>query len=264
MNRSRSNENKNGIPKLQRDKGHNRIKPRFSIGFRLISLVVFVALLAGVVGAFTLISISRDSLRQEVLNANMTQAALVAQFAAKYISARQSNIREFASNPTLRQAVFNNTPEQAQTVMTQFVQVQSGVPGINLMDTQGIQRVHSTAGSATVGQSYTNTEYYQAVVATLKPYLGAPTLARRTGLATIPYVVPIIDDAGQLRAILTGGISMAALSEAIVSTGFGKDTTASIIDTRNGGLIVGWWPVIVARLRLPVATAKRNWWGLHR
>jgi len=197
-----------------------------------------VALLAGGAVGYLAITTSRDSLRQEILNANLTQADLTAQFAAEYMTARQTNILVFASNPTLRQAVLNNTPEQAQTLLSQFAQVQAGLTGASIFDANGIQRVFSTVGAATIGQSFMYRDYVQQAITTSQPYLGVPTLSAATGKATAPYGVPILDDQGKVRGVLSGGISLAALSDALVKAGFGKDTDVSIIDTRNGGLIV--------------------------
>jgi PAS domain S-box-containing protein len=227
-------------PRLETGKPGNRgrIIPRLTIGVRFVSFVVLAVLLTGGIVGLVTITTSRDKLRQEILNGNLTQAELTAQFAAKYVDSRQNNLRQFASNPALRQAALNNTFEQVQPVLAQFFSVQAGLPGGSLVDMQGIQRVHSTADSVTVGQSYINSEYFIEVAKTQKPYLGAPTLAKRTGLATIPYAVPVFNDNGQQTAMLLGGIDLATLSDALVKTGFGKYTEVTIIDTRNGGLVV--------------------------
>ena len=75
-------------------------------------------------------------------------------------------------------------------------------------------------------------------MATRQPYLGIPVISRTTGKPVAPFAVPIIDDQGQLRGVLTGGISLAAMADSIVNINYGSDTHATIIDTRNGGLII--------------------------
>jgi signal transduction histidine kinase len=80
-------------------------------------------------------------------------------------------------------------------------------------------------------------DYIQQVMATNRPYLSVPILSRTTGIATVVYAVPILDDQGKLRAILTGGISLSALSDAMVRISYGPSTRASIIDTRSGLIV---------------------------
>jgi PAS domain S-box-containing protein len=213
-------------------------KPRFPIWFKFVLLIILITLLGNGVRSFTLINISRDSLRQEALNANLSQAHLAADFASTYMDAVQAHMRVFASRTDIRQAVFDNTLAQLQPALVQFVQTQTALDSSGIYDSNGIQGAISTLNATTVGQSFADRDWFQQALATRQPYLGAPIMSRVTGNPIIPYSVPILDEQGQMRGVLAGAISVSKLSDAIVNIGYTMDTRASITDLRNGGVII--------------------------
>jgi PAS domain S-box-containing protein len=199
---------------------------------------ILITLLGNGVRSFTLINISRDSLRQEALNANLSQAHLAADFASTYMDAVQAHMKVFASRTDIRQAVFDNTLAQLQPALVQFVQTQTALDSSGIYDSNGIQGAISTLNATTVGQSFADRDWFQQALATRQPYLGAPIMSRVTGNPIIPYSVPILDEQGQMRGVLAGAISVSKLSDAIVNIGYTMDTRASITDLRNGGVII--------------------------
>ena len=217
---------------------HPLSTPRFTIGVRFVSLVVLVALLAGGAVGWATINTSRDSLRQQVLHNNLAQADLAAQLTSNYLQAIQAHIQVFASRPDVRQAIFKNVPGEAQSALIQFTQIQTPINGAGIYDVKGIQLVYSSADAATIGQSFADRDWFQGALSTKQPYLGLPILARANNIPVETYAVPILDDQGQLRAILGGGISLAEVSEAIANVDYGLNTRASLVDLRNGGLII--------------------------
>jgi PAS domain S-box-containing protein len=215
-----------------------RFAPRFTIGVRFVSFVVLVALLAGGSVGFAAINTSRDSLRQDSLNNNLAQADLAAEFASNYVKAIQASIRTFSVRPSVVQAVLSDTPETLQAELSQFVQIQVALEGTGIYDAQGIQRVSSMTNATTIGQSFAEREWFQQVVTTRQPYLSIPTKSKVNGKPIVPYAIPIVDDQGKLCGVVTAGISLATLSDAIVNIEYGTDTRASMIDIHNGGLII--------------------------
>jgi PAS domain S-box-containing protein len=211
--------------------------PRYSLTTQFLALIVLVALLSGAIVGFVTINTSRDSLRQQVLDGNLEQATLAAQFASNYVKVIQANIRSFAQRPLVVQAVMENNPERLQSQLDQFIQTQKALTSAAIYDEKAIQRVISQ-GAATVGQSFADRDYFQQPAKTLQPYFGVALKSRATGMLTAPYGVPILDDQGKLRAVLTGGLSLSALSDAIVNVKHSADTRFSIMDSRNGGLII--------------------------
>ena len=235
-------DNNKDTPKRQRVTGKlrapGRTSMRYTIGMRFLSFVILVALLSGGVIGLVMTWNSRDYLRQQAFQNNLNQANLAAVFASNYIGAVEAHLEVFATRPDVRQAVLNGTPEQLQPTLAQLVQIQTALDSCGIYGGNGIQLINSVAGAATIGQSFADREWFQQAVATRQPYLGIPVKSRTTANAVVPFAVPIIDDQGQLRAVLTGGISLAALSDSIVNINYGSDTQAIIIDTRNGGLII--------------------------
>src|SRR5271169_4299876 len=120
-------------PRSPADAKPNRIKtlnPFGKLGIRFISLIVLVAVLAGGIGSFILIRISHDSIQREALNNNNDQAQLIAGYTSNYISMVQAQLRAFASRPDIRQAVINDTPEDLQSTISQFAQIQPSLDGV--------------------------------------------------------------------------------------------------------------------------------------
>jgi signal transduction histidine kinase len=212
--------------------------PRFSIGIKFVSLVMLVALLTGAVVGYILINTSRDSLRQQVLHNDLAQADLAAGFASNYMNAIQAHVQVFAQRPDVKQAIMSKTPEQIQSVLANFVAVQTALDSSGMYDIDGIQRAFYITNSATLGQSFADREWFQKTIAAEQPYLGTPIISRATGKPIVPYVVPVVDGEGQIRGLLAAAISLAILSDAIVNIDYGSNTQAMLVDKRNGGLII--------------------------
>ncbi|TFG45896.1 MAG: HAMP domain-containing protein, partial [Dehalococcoidia bacterium] len=218
--------------------GYGHFTPRFSIGVRFIGLIVLVAILTGGVGSFVSVTTSRDSIRESALQSNFAKAKLAAEFASEYMLAIQANIRVFADRPDVRQAVLDNMPEQLQSTLANFVQVQSALESSAVFDSEGIMIVNSVPNASTVGQSFADRAWFQEVVATHQPVQSAPLTSRLTGSASVPYSVPILDEQGQIRGMLNGVITLDKLSDAIVHIDYGNDTRVSIIYILDGGIIL--------------------------
>jgi PAS domain S-box-containing protein len=235
-------ENSQGTSKRQHGTGKprisSRIAPRFSIGVQFVSFVVLVALLAGGIVGYSLINTSRGSLRQEVLHNNLAQADLAADFASNYMKVIQASIRSFALRPTVMKAILENEPERIQSELTQFIEIQTMLASGAFTDEKSIQRVFSQTGVTTIGQSFADRDWFQQPAATLQPYQGVAVKSRASGLLVAPYGVPILDGEGKFRGVVSAGISLAALSDALVKVYYDIDTNASIIDSRNSGIIV--------------------------
>jgi signal transduction histidine kinase/HAMP domain-containing protein len=211
---------------------------RYNIGVRFFSFVVLVALLSGGVVGFVMIRNSRDYLRQQALRNNFSQAELAASFASNYIKVIEAHVQVFATRPDVVQAVLNGTVPLLQPTLAEFMQVQTPLNGVGIYDTNGVQLTSSLSGSITVGQSFADRDWFPGVMASGQPFLGTPTLAKANNMPVETFAVPILDTQGKILAILTGGISLQNLSDAIVNTGFKSDTQAELIDTRSGGSII--------------------------
>ena len=211
---------------------------RYSIGFRFIGFVMLAVAIAGAGVSLVVLSTSREHLRQQALNDNLNQANLAAAFASNYIEVIEAHVEVFARRPDVRQGVLNGTLEELQTTLAQFVQIQAPLNGVGVYDTNGIQLTYSLANSATIGQSFSDRNWFQGVMATGKSYLGIPILSKANNIPVETYAVPILDEQGQIRAVLSAGISLQKLSDALVNIGFTSDTEGRLVDLRDGGLII--------------------------
>ena len=210
----------------------------YSIGFRFVSFLIVALLLCGVGVGLLVASTSRNYLRQQSLQNNLNQATLAASYASNYIAAIEAHVKVFATRPDIVQAILNGTASQLQPTLTSFIQLQTSLNGVGITNPNGILLTNSTAGSTTIGQSYAGNDWFQEVVSTKQPYLSLPKLAQINNIPIETYAVPILDDHGQIIAILSAGISLKELSNAIVNIGYNTTTQAVLIDTRGSGLII--------------------------
>ena len=235
-------ENKNGVKKRQsvnsKLRAIGKTALRYNIGVRFFSFVVLVALLSGGIVGFVIIRNSRDYLRQQALQNNLNQANLAASFASSYIAAVEAHVKVFATRPDIVQTLLNGQAAQLQPTLAEFVQVQTALNGVGIYDISGTQLSNSLAGAVNIGLSFADRDWFQGVIATGQPYLSTPILAQSNSVPVETYAVPIIDNQGNIRAVLAAGMSLTQLSNALVNIGYNADTQAVLIDTRNGGKII--------------------------
>jgi len=216
-----------------------RERLQLRLGPRLIGLVVLTALVAGGLVGLALIQNSRTVLREGILESNLATADLAAQFAAEYVEGAETNLRQFATRPLFLRAVLENDLAEAEMHLAQFLQIDARFDNIAVYDAQGIGWASGLMDKwQNRGGSVADREWFQQTLVTRKPCFGIPVISRGTGHAVGVYAVPIFDDQGEIRAVLVGGISLAALSDAITGLRVSASARASLLDARQGGLIV--------------------------
>jgi len=208
------------------------------ISVRFVSFVVAVALLSGGIIAFAAITISKNTIRQEILDKSHTQAELTAQFTANYIEVIQANIRSFATRPLITKYLNENDSQAATEMLVQFVQIQKVLDSSGLYNAEGIQIAVGIPNAATVGQSFADRQWFEQARFTKLPFQSAPIKSRVTGKAIAPYAVPIMNTQNQLSGVLSGGISLEKLSEVFVRISIASESSYLLVDLRNGGLII--------------------------
>ncbi|MGI2335284.1 MAG: PAS domain S-box protein [Dehalogenimonas sp.] len=215
-----------------------RFNSRFSLGVRFIIVMILATLLTGTISTYVAISLSQDSIREESLSNNFAQAKLSSSFISEYMTTIQTNIRAFAARPDIRKAVIDNTPEQLQGALAEFIHVQASLETSAIFDTNGIQRVNSMADAPTVGQSFADRSWFQEIMTTSQPVQSAPLTSRLTGSPSVPYSVPILDEQGIVRGMVNGVITLSQLSETIIHNSYTNDTRVSIVYLQDGGVIL--------------------------
>ena len=208
------------------------------ISVRFVGFVVVATLLTGGIISFTAITISRNTIRQEILDKNHSQAELIAEFTANYIEVIQANIKSFSTRPSIANYINENNMQAVTETLAQFVQIQNVLDAGGLYDANGIQLASSDPNTTTVGQSLADREWFQQAKSTKLPFQSAPIKSRLNGNAIAPYAVPILNKQSQLLGVLTGGISLAKLSAIIIKINIVSDISYVLIDLRNGGSII--------------------------
>jgi PAS domain S-box-containing protein len=190
------------------------------------------------VGA-ALIENSRNTLRAQILEGNLAAADLAAQFAANYVEGVETNVRQFATRPLFRRAVFDGDVAAAEAHLAQFLQIDTRFDNVVVYDTKGIGWASGLMAAWQYrGGSVADREWFQQTVALRQPYLGIPVLSRGTGRPVITYAVPLMDDQGVMRAVLAGGISLVALADAITNVRISASASSGLLDSRQGGIIL--------------------------
>ncbi len=210
----------------------------FKLTFQLVAIVVLVAAAVGGSVGIAETNTSQNAIRQQVYQTSLAHADLAAQYAANYISAIEAGVRVFAAGPTVTQDVLADTPEQLTSRLVQLVQIQTALDSVAILDAKGIVRASGIANPQNLGNSSADRDYFIQVMATAKPYLGFPVKSRATGHPSAPYAVPILDAQGQVKGMLVAGISLSQLTESILKISYAPNARVSMLDTRNGGLIV--------------------------
>jgi signal transduction histidine kinase len=208
------------------------------IGFRFVGFVLIVTLLIGGGLSFALIRISKDTIRQEILDSINSQAHLTAEFTANYITVIQANIKVFASRNSVSKFAGGNDPQEASEALDQFVQMQSVLDSCGLYNAEGVQLANSDIEATTIGHFFAECEWYLNILDTKQPFQSIPIQSKVTGNAIAPYAVPILDSEDQLLGVISGGISLEKLSTVILETKINSNTNYSIIDLRDGGLVL--------------------------
>ncbi len=216
--------------------GHPRLG--FGLTLQLISLVTLVALGVGGGMGLALTQSSRNTLRAGTFANSLAHADLAAEYASEYLNVLQAQVRLLATRPELVHAVLIDAPEQVQAELAQFLILQPAFDGITLFDAQGIARVSGVANPLNLGQSSADRDWFQQTMVTGKPYQGIPVISRATGHPNVPYGVPIFDAQRRVSGVLVAGISTTALADAITQASALPETRASLIDFRNGGIVV--------------------------
>jgi len=212
---------------------------RLGLAPRLIGLVVMAALVTGGLVGVLLIQNSRTVVREAILEKNLAAAGLVAKFAENYIEGAETALRQLAVNSSFLHAVLENDLGEAEKHLAQFLQITARFDGASVYDAKGIGWASGLMGKwQNRGGSAADREWFQQALTLKKPYLGIPTLSRGSGHPVVSYAIPIFDDENRIHAVLVGGISLVALSEALNGLQTSTFARASLMDSRQRGVII--------------------------
>jgi len=143
-----------------------------SLGFAT-KLSLAIALLAIVsLGTMSLLAVtlSRSSLRDQVLSVNLTAAALTARAVEQYVADAASIMREAPGRPKLSREIRSANWPEARKVLENFLQNFTQFDYVFVQDPQGVIRVR-VPHAETVGQDFSFREFFREVIRTRRLYI---------------------------------------------------------------------------------------------
>lgn len=206
---------------------------KISIVTKVLSLVVLSVLVPTVAVAYLGSNRTSDIVRQDNITHNQSRAELIADFTSSYISTIKAHLIVFSSRPDIVEAGDSGNFTAVQEAVTSFAETQRSLESVGIYDLDGILKVHSIVDSGMIGASFSDKDWYNAVLATNMPELSSPLISSVTGSPVTPCAVPIVNSSGELIAILGGDITLQGLISALNLDG-SHHHHSSIIDLRSG------------------------------
>jgi signal transduction histidine kinase len=200
--------------------------------------VAAAALLAGGLVSIVMARQSQTALREQIVATNLAAADLTAEFAWHYMQAAQKSLEFFSRSQHVLEAVRGGYFKQATSDLQEFLKANTSLAICSLFDSAGHLKASGSANPSLASGFAGDREWFQQAVTTRKPYLGVPMISRGSKQPVLPYVIPIFDRNQELQAVLLGGISITALSDAITKFQSGPGVRVSIADSRRGGMIL--------------------------
>ena len=212
---------------------------RIGLGSRVVGLVFLAVVVTAVLTGWLVIQNSRDTIRDGILARNLTAATLAGELAAGVIRGAEASLRQVSGGPVFVAAVVERDLETAES------QLARAVESFEDFDSISVYTLDGTGWASSLGPEWQNRggsvvdrEWFNAVLSSKEPYLGLPVLSRGTGRPAVPYAFPIFDGQGKLSVVVIGGISLADMSDTITGIDATELINATLIDTRQGGVIV--------------------------
>ncbi|MDQ6670339.1 MAG: HAMP domain-containing protein [Chloroflexota bacterium] len=216
----------------------NLLRPilRPSLGLQVIGVATLIAVLGGGVVGLVVTDRARSALRDNILSNFLAVDDLASALAASYMGEAQAAARELASRPTVRAAARDGTFGSLSLDLERW-NVEHPNVTVFISDLDGITRMTSLSDKSSIGQDRMSQVWFQGAISSGQPYLGAPSVSPVTNKARVPYSIPLRDEAGIMRGVLTESIQLDGLSNVITSIHAGQNARASLVDLELGVIL---------------------------
>lgn len=158
------------------------------------------------------VSISRRSLRDQVLSANLTAATLASRAVERYVADAVSIMREAPGRPKLGREIRSANWPEARKVLENFLQHFSQFDYVFIQDPQGILRVR-VPHAETVGQDFSYRDFFQEVTRTHRLYVSGVYVSKAAQRPVVSIAVPVLDEGDSIKGVLGGALSLRTLSQ---------------------------------------------------
>jgi diguanylate cyclase (GGDEF)-like protein len=208
---------------------------RLSLRAQVVFLVVGVAILAGGSVGVAMVESARGALRDEALRSNLAAADLAAALTADYMEGIWGSARDLAANPRVRRAAGNDDFASVTWTLAAWLGQNPRADDAAIYDLHGVNRADGQADQSVVGVANVwNRPWFQAALANGVPQQGGATISRTSGRPAAPFHVPILNEAGNMRGMLSAVISLAALSDTLQHADLGTNARVSLVDLTQG------------------------------
>lgn len=185
-------------------------------------------------GALTILTVtaSRQTLREQVLAANLTAATLVARAVEQYVADATSVMREAPGRPKLSREIHSANWPEAGKVLENFLRHFAKFDYVFIQDPQGIIRVR-VPHAETVGQDFAFREFFREVMKTRRPYVSGVYSSKAAKRPVVSIAVPALDADGTVTGVLVGALSLRTMSRFVSAIGEGDGNTIYVVDGRG-------------------------------
>ncbi|HEV8661852.1 MAG TPA: ATP-binding protein [Candidatus Methylomirabilis sp.] len=208
-----------------------------SIGFSTkcsLSIALLVTVSLGVLSLLA-VTVSRRSLREQVLAANLTTATLASRAVQQYITDAVSIVQEATGRPKLRQEILDGNWPEAGKVLANLLQNFAQFDYVFVQDPRGIIRVR-VPPAETIGQDFSFRPFFREVMRTRRLSVSGVYVSKAAQRPVISIAAPVLDAQDNIKGVLVGALSHGTLSQ-FVSTIRQEDRTLVRVVDGEGLLI---------------------------
>lgn len=200
-----------------------------------LSLAIALTVVASVgVTSVLAVAVSQRSLRRQVLSANMVAASLIAHAVDIYVQGAANAMREAQGRPKLGEEIRRGRWAEAERVLENFVHHLTRFEYVFVQDAAGVIRVRVPRAD-TIGQDFSFRDFFREAARTRALVVSGVYVSRATGRPVVSVAIPI-EEAGQLRGVLVGALSLTRMSEFVASIGRQDGSVIYVVD-RQGFLV---------------------------
>lgn len=213
-----------------------------SIGFGTKCSLAIALLVTVSLGALSIlaVTVSRRSLRQQVLAANLTAATLASRAVQQYIADAVSIVQEATGRPKLRQEILEGNWPEAGKVLANFLRNFAQFDYVFVQDPRGIIRVR-VPHAETVGQDFSFRPFFRETMRTRRLTVSGVYVSKAAQRPVVSIAAPVLDAQGNIKGVLVGALSLSTLSQFVSTIRQEDPTLVRVVDgeglliTHSGG-----------------------------
>ncbi len=202
------------------------LRTTFSVA---IALLVTVSL--GLTTAVAILG-SRQTVRQELVGANLTTAALVSRAVEQYLATALSLMQEARGRPKLSEEIRQQNWPEAARVLENFLGHFSQFDYAFVQDTRGIIQVR-VPPAGTVGQDFSFRDFFREAMKTARPYVSGVYVSRAAERPVVSIAAPVLGEDGTVRGVLVGALSLGRLGRFVSTLGPDDRGHVYVVDARG-------------------------------